>query len=345
VSTTINKLEQQALSLIDDASSVSSWNDARVALLGKNGSITLALKSIKAIVDVAEKKQFAQDINKLKAEVVAKLATKQEALLRQQQQRQLEQSAVDVTLPVVAQSIAGVHPITAVIAQAKAIFAKHGFIFNAGNDIESDYYNFTALNFPAHHPARDMHDTFFIKGNGEDMVLRTHTSSVQIHAMKGHGVPIRLITAGRTYRCDSDATHTPMFHQIEALCIDREVNLSHMKFLLEEFLAEFFQLNGDVPMRFRPSYFPFTEPSFEVDIACKHNKDGLLIGQGDDWLEVLGCGMVHPNVLENCGVDSNIYQGFAFGMGVERLAMLKYNIKDLRQFFDGNLHWLSHYQS
>ena len=237
-----------------------------------------------------------------------------------------------------------------IIDEAIAIFGEMGFSIAEGPDIEDDWHNFQALNIPPEHPARQMQDTFYLPKNdkGDTIVLRTHTSPVQVRTMTERkealekGEPIRIIAPGRTYRCDSDMTHTPMFHQIEGLVIEKDINFSHLKGVIVNFLEAFFNVS-DVPLRFRPSFFPFTEPSAEVDIGCLHKDGALHIGEGHNWMEILGCGMVHPNVLENCGIDSTVYKGFAFGMGVERLAMLKYGIPDLRTFFEGDTGWLDHY--
>ena len=255
----------------------------------------------------------------------------------------LASEKIDVTLPARPSVQGKIHPVTQVIEEITAIFADMGFAVAEGPDIETDDYNFDKLNIPESHPARRMHDTFYLQGNGDGKaLLRTHTSPVQIRTMQGGKPPFRFIAPGSTYRCDSDLTHTPMFHQIEGFVIDKGINMGHLKGCLIEFLKAFFELD-EVPVRFRPSFFPFTEPSAEVDIGCKRSRDELKIGAGDDWLEVLGCGMVHPNVLKNCNLDPNEWQGFAFGMGVERLAMLKYGIPDLRTFFDSDTRWLSHY--
>ena len=237
-----------------------------------------------------------------------------------------------------------IHPISQVIDELTAIFADMGFAIAEGPDIETDYYNFTALNFPIGHPAREMHDTFFLAPdrNGERKVLRTHTSPVQIRTMKAQQPPIRVIIPGRTYRHDSDQTHTPMFHQVEGLVIDTSSNIAHMKWVLEEFCKAFFEVD-QVRMRFRPSFFPFTEPSAEVDIQCSRQGGEIRFGEGNDWLEILGCGMVHPNVLSNCGLDPDHYQGFAWGLGIDRIAMLKYGMPDLRPFFEADVRWLNHY--
>ncbi len=237
-----------------------------------------------------------------------------------------------------------IHPISQVTDELTAIFADMGFSVAEGPDVESDFYNFTALNFPEGHPAREMHDTFFFspKEDGKRHLLRTHTSPVQVRTMLSSKPPIRVIAPGRTYRCDSDQTHTPMFHQVEGLVIDKTSTIGTLKWVLEEFCKAFFEVPS-VEMRFRPSFFPFTEPSMEVDIRCDRSGPEIKFGEGDDWLEILGCGMVHPNVLRNCGLDPDEYQGFAFGMGIDRIAMLKYGMPDLRAFFDADVRWLKHY--
>jgi phenylalanyl-tRNA synthetase alpha chain len=237
-----------------------------------------------------------------------------------------------------------VHPISQVIDELTAIFADMGFTVAEGPDIETDDYNFTKLNFPEGHPAREMHDTFYfpLKPDGSRLLLRTHTSPVQVRTMLSVKPPIRVICPGRTYRSDSDQTHTPMFHQVEGLVIDKGSHLGHLKWILEEFCKAFFEVD-QVKMRFRPSFFPFTEPSLEVDIQCKRDKGEIRFGEGEDWLEILGCGMVHPNVLKNCGLDPAEYQGFAWGLGIDRIAMLKYGMHDLRAFFEADVRWLSHY--
>ena len=235
-----------------------------------------------------------------------------------------------------------IHPISQVIDELTAIFADMGFAVAEGPDIETDDYNFTKLNFPEGHPAREMHDTFFFnpKPDGSRLLLRTHTSPVQVRTMLAQKPPIRVIIPGRTYRSDSDQTHTPMFHQVEGLVIDKGSHLGHLKWILEEFCKAFFEVD-QVKMRFRPSFFPFTEPSLEVDIQCRRDKDEIRFGEGEDWLEILGCGMVHPNVLRNCGLDPDEYQGFAWGMGIDRIAMLKYGMPDLRAFFEADVRWLA----
>ena len=253
---------------------------------------------------------------------------------------------IDVTLPVrePPTETGRIHPVSQVTDELTAIFADMGFAVAEGPDIETDDYNFTMLNFPLSHPARDMHDTFYFnpKPDGTRMLLRTHTSPVQIRTMLAQKPPIRVIIPGRTYRSDSDQTHTPMFHQVEGLVIDKQSHLGHLKWILQEFCKAFFEVD-QVKMRFRPSYFPFTEPSLEVDIQCRRDKGEVRFGEGEDWMEILGCGMVHPNVLRNCGLDPDEYQGFAWGMGIDRIAMLKYGMPDLRAFFEADVRWLAHY--
>jgi phenylalanyl-tRNA synthetase alpha chain len=258
----------------------------------------------------------------------------------------LNAESLDVTLPVPepATETGRVHPVTQTIDELTAIFADMGFAVAEGPDIETDENNFTLLNFPPSHPARDMHDTFFFnpKPDGTRLLLRTHTSPVQVRIMRTTPPPIRVICPGRTYRIDSDQTHTPMFHQVEGLVIDQSSHLGHLKWVLKEFCKAFFEVEH-IKMRFRPSYFPFTEPSLEVDIQCRREKDEIRFGEGDDWLEIAGCGMVHPNVIRNCGLNPDAVQGFAWGMGIDRIAMLKYGMADLRAFFEADVRWLAHY--
>ena len=256
----------------------------------------------------------------------------------------LAEERIDVTLPILPAPEGRIHPISQTIEQMVAIFCQMGFSVVEGPDIEDDFHNFTALNIPPEHPARQDHDTFYLpeRADGSRPLLRTHTSPVQIRTMRAGEPPLRIVVPGRTYRADHDATHSPMFHQIEGLVIDESTHMGHLKGCLIEFCRAFFGLS-DLPVRFRPSFFPFTEPSAEVDIGCSRSPDGLTIGAGGNWLEILGCGMVHPKVLENCGIDPSRYQGFAFGLGVERVTMLKYGIPDLRTFYDSDLRWLRHY--
>jgi phenylalanyl-tRNA synthetase alpha chain len=341
----IETLERKLLTEIDAASDEAALEALRVAALGKKGSVSELLKTLGTMTP-EERKTKGPLINGLRDRVAAGINTRKSALKDAALNARLNSETVDVTLPVrEAPAEAGrIHPITQVVDELTAIFADMGFAIAEGPDIETDDLNFTMLNFQADHPARDMHDTFFFnpKPDGSRLLLRTHTSPVQIRTMLAQKPPIRVIIPGRTYRCDSDQTHTPMFHQVEGLVIDKSSNLGHMKWILEEFCKAFFEVDK-VKMRFRPSFFPFTEPSLEVDIQCRRQGNEIRFGEGEDWLEILGCGMVHPNVLRNCGLDPDVYQGFAWGMGIDRIAMLKYGMPDLRAFFEADVRWLSHY--
>ncbi len=335
-------------SRIHSASSLDELDKIRVEAIGKSGTFTLLKKQLGGIADIEERKKAGAAINEETARFEERLKARKDELTVLALNAKLAAETIDVTLPARQEATGRIHPVTQVIEEITAIFADMGFAVAEGPDIENDDFNFTALNIPESHPARQMHDTFYLQGNGDGKtLLRTHTSPVQIRTMKGgqknnSGPPFRFIAPGSTYRCDSDITHTPMFHQVEGFVIDKGIHMGHLKGCLIEFLKAFFELE-QVPVRFRPSFFPFTEPSAEVDIGCSRSKDELKIGAGSDWLEVLGCGMVHPNVLKNCGLDPNEWQGFAFGMGVERLAMLKYGIPDLRTFFEGDVRWMKHY--
>jgi len=339
------ELERGLLAAIAAAGDEVALESMRVAALGRNGSITALLKTL-GTLPPEERKIQGPAINGLKDRVNAALAARREALKDAALAARLNSESVDVTLPVreAPTEIGRVHPITQVTDELTAIFADMGFAVAEGPDIETDDYNFTKLNFPPDHPARDMHDTFFFnpKPDGSRLLLRTHTSPVQIRTMLSQKPPIRVIIPGRTYRCDSDQTHTPMFHQVEGLVIDKHSHLGHLKWILQEFCKAFFEVDR-VGMRFRPSFFPFTEPSLEVDIQCRRDKGEVRFGEGEDWMEILGCGMVHPNVMKNCGLDPEEYQGFAWGMGIDRIAMLKYGMPDLRPFFEADMRWLSHY--
>ncbi len=341
----IAQLERQILSDVERAQDESALEAVRIAALGKSGSVTALLKTLGALTP-EERKRRGPLINGLKDRVNSALSARREAFKHAALQARLNTESIDVTLPVreAPFEIGRVHPITQVTDELTAIFADMGFAVAEGPDIETDDYNFTKLNFPEDHPARDMHDTFFFhpKPDGSRLLLRTHTSPVQVRTMLTQKPPIRVIIPGRTYRCDSDQTHTPMFHQVEGLVIDRKSHLGHLKWILQEFCKAFFEVDK-VGMRFRPSFFPFTEPSLEVDIQCRRDKGDIRFGEGDDWLEILGCGMVHPNVLKNCGLDPDEFQGFAWGMGIDRIAMLKYGMSDLRAFFEADIRWLSHY--
>ncbi len=330
----------------------------RVGTFGKQGIVTLEFSELKGLPQ-DERTKRATDVNVAKTKADLELKSFTQGVKELELQTRLEAERVDVTLPVrPAPTTEGrIHPISQVWDEITAIFSDMGFKIAEGPDIETDWYNFTALNFPEGHPAREMHDTFFLKpgADGSRKVLRTHTSPVQIRVMKQSNEkpaasyltapmepPIRVIMPGRTYRHDSDQTHTPMFHQVEGLVIDKQSHIGQLRWVLEEFLKAFFEVPG-VTLRFRPSFFPFTEPSMEVDVQCDRSGPEVKIGEGSDWLEILGCGMVHPNVLRNCGLDPDVYQGFAWGMGIDRIAMLKYGMNDLRAFFDADKRWLDHY--
>jgi phenylalanyl-tRNA synthetase alpha chain len=341
----ITQLESQIMGAIAAAGDESALEAVRLSALGKKGMVSELLKTLGAMTP-QERKEKGPLINGLKGRVTEAIAARREEIKNAALDQRLNTETVDVTLPVreAPAEVGRVHPISQVIDELTVIFADMGFAVAEGPDIETDAYNFTMLNFPESHPARDMHDTFFFnpKPDGERLLLRTHTSPVQIRTMLAQKPPIRVIIPGRTYRCDSDQTHTPMFHQVEGLVIDRESHLGHLKWILEEFCKAFFEVD-EVKMRFRPSFFPFTEPSLEVDIQCRRDKDEIRFGEGEDWLEILGCGMVHPNVLRNCGLDPDEYQGFAWGLGIDRIAMLKYGMPDLRAFFEADVRWLAHY--
>jgi phenylalanyl-tRNA synthetase alpha chain len=341
----IEQLEREIAGAIDAAPDEAALEAVRVSALGKKGSISELLKTLGSMTP-QERKEKGPAINGLKDRVNTALAARRAALKDAALTARLNTETLDVTLPVrEPPSEAGrIHPVSQVTDELTAIFADMGFAVAEGPDIETDDYNFTMLNFPLSHPARDMHDTFYFnpKPDGTRMLLRTHTSPVQIRTMLAQKPPIRVIIPGRTYRSDSDQTHTPMFHQVEGLVIDKQSHLGHLKWVLQEFCKAFFEVD-QVKMRFRPSYFPFTEPSLEVDIQCRRDKGEVRFGEGDEWMEILGCGMVHPNVLRNCGLDPDEYQGFAWGMGIDRIAMLKYGMPDLRPFFEADVRWLAHY--
>jgi phenylalanyl-tRNA synthetase alpha chain len=343
--TDLSALERDILAAVAGAGDEAALEAVRVAALGKNGSVAALLRTLGSMTP-DERKTQGPLINGLKDRVTAALTARKDALKDAALDARLNTEGVDVTLPTreAPAEIGRVHPISQVIDELTAIFADMGFAVAEGPDIETDDLNFTKLNIPESHPARDMHDTFFFnpKPDGSRLLLRTHTSPVQVRTMLAKKPPIRVICPGRTYRVDSDQTHTPMFHQVEGLVIDKSSNLGHLKWILEEFCKAFFEVER-VKMRFRPSFFPFTEPSLEVDIQCKRDKGEVRFGEGEDWLEILGCGMVHPNVLKNCGIDPDEYQGFAWGMGIDRIAMLKYGMPDLRAFFEADVRWLTHY--
>jgi phenylalanyl-tRNA synthetase alpha chain len=340
----VEVIADDACIAIQLATTLAGLEAERVKHLGKKGQIAALMQRLGAM-SPDERRAFGQDVNTAKARIESALSARKIDLEKADLANRLAAETIDITLPPAPQSVGKLHPISQTIDEIIAIFGEMGFVLAEGPDIEDDFHNFTALNFPPGHPARDMHDTFYLPDREQDasrMVLRTHTSPVQIRTMRGQKPPIRVIIPGRTYRSDSDQTHTPMFHQVEGLWIDKNAHMGHLKGVLISFVKAFFELDK-VPVRFRPSFFPFTEPSAEMDIGCSRSKGELKLGEGDDWLEILGCGMVHPNVLRNCGLDPTEYQGFAFGMGIERIAMLKYGIPDLRTFFDADLRWLRHY--
>jgi phenylalanyl-tRNA synthetase alpha chain len=347
----LSSIRSATLDAVSAAADLGALDAARVAALGKKGSLTGLMKTLGGMAP-AERKEFGARVNQLKSEIETALEARKAALASSALADRLAREKVDVSLPARPEAQGTLHPIGQVMDELAAIFGEMGFTWADGPDIEDDWHNFTALNIPPDHPARQMQDTFYLppRADGTPMVLRTHTSPVQARTMLDKGVQgmlagggsLRIIVPGRTFRIDNDATHTPMFHQVEGLVIDRTTHMGHLKGCLVDFCRAFFEVD-DLPLRFRPSYFPFTEPSAEVDIGCSWKDGELRIGAGDSWLEILGSGMVHPNVIANCGLDPAIYQGFAFGMGIDRIAMLKYGINDLRSFFDADLRWLRHY--
>jgi phenylalanyl-tRNA synthetase alpha chain len=339
----LDHIRDEILRLIKGAVSLDALEQVRVAALGKKGRVTALMKGL-AGLDPEARRQHGADLNRLKDEVETAIGHATRRLEDEALRARLAGERIDVTLPVRADRDGRLHPISQTIDELVAIFGEMGFSVAEGPHIEDDFYNFTALNIPPEHPARQEQDTFYLpeQADGSRKVLRTHTSPVQIRTMLTEKPPIRIIVPGRTFRSDHDATHSPMFHQVEGLVIDRSTHMGHLKGCLIEFCRAFFDID-DLPVRFRPSYFPFTEPSAEVDIGCSRQGGGLTIGAGGDWLEILGSGMVHPKVLATCGIDPTEYQGFAFGMGIERIAMLKYGIPDLRTFYESDLRWLRHY--
>ena len=325
---------------IKSVKSKEELQNLKTEFFGKSGQITNQFKNL-GTISADKRKEFASSLNKLKDSLTSQIESKFLAIETLEINEKLKDQKVDVTLPVRPFQTGKIHPVSQVIDEISSIFSEIGFSVAEGPDVESEYNNFTALNTPDDHPARDMHDTFYLEEN-KKILLRTHTSPVQIRTMLNKKPPFKIIVPGRTYRRDSDQTHAPMFHQLEGLNIDKNITMSHLKGCLDYFIKEFFEVKN-LKMRFRPSHFPFTEPSAEVDIGYRIEKGRIVIGEGDKWLEILGCGMVHPNVLRNVKVDSNKYQGFAFGMGIDRLAMLKYGINDLRAFFESDFRWLSHF--
>jgi phenylalanyl-tRNA synthetase alpha chain len=343
--TELTSLEKVLAGRIAAAPDEAALEAERVAALGRKGTISELLKGLGGMTP-EERQVMGPALNGLKDRIGEAILNRRLVLKEAELARRMNEERVDVSLPVRPSPLeAGrIHPVSQVIDEITAIFTDLGFAIAEGPDIETDYYNFTALNFPVGHPAREMHDTFFFNPgpDGERKLLRTHTSPVQIRTMETVKPPIRVIIPGRTYRMDSDQTHTPMFHQVEGLVIDEESHVGHMKWILEEFCKAFFEVDK-VEMRFRPSFFPFTEPSMEVDIRYRRIGNEIRLGEGEDWLEILGCGMVHPNVIRYGGLDPDKVQGFAWGMGIDRIAMLKYGMPDLRAFFDADMRWLAHY--
>ena len=341
----LDTLKAKYLTALTNTADETALEELRLAALGKKGEISLLMRGLGAM-SPDERQVAGPALNALKDEIDAALRAKKAALGDAALNERLKAEGLDVTLPGRPRRMGSIHPVSQVMEELTAIFADMGFSVAEGPQVESDWYNFDALNIPPEHPARQEHDTFFMHRAPGDTrpphVLRTHTSPVQIRAMAAQGAPIRVIAPGRVYRMDMDQTHTPMFHQVEGLAIDRDLSMANLKWVLEEFCRAFFEV-PDVELRFRASHFPFTEPSAEVDIRCSWEGGQLKIGQGDGWLEILGSGMVHPKVLAAAGVDPAVWQGFAFGMGIDRIAMLKYGIPDLRAFFEGDLRWLRHY--
>jgi len=335
----LEELEKQALDEVAAAADPAALDAVRVGYLGKKGQLTQQLKQLGAL-PAAERPAAGQEINRIKARVQQALEARRDALQAAQLDARLASERVDVTLPGRGQPVGGLHPVTITMRRIEELFRPLGFSVAEGPEIEDDHHNFEALNIPAHHPARAMHDTFYFDAH---TLLRTHTSPVQVRVMEQRQPPLRIIAPGRVYRCDSDLTHTPMFHQVEGLLVDEQVSFANLRGLLDEFLRAFFE-RSDLPVRFRPSYFPFTEPSAEVDIQCVMCAGaGCRVCGQSGWLEVLGCGMVHPRVFEQVGIDNDRYTGFAFGMGVERLAMLRYGVNDLRLFFENDTSFLKQF--
>jgi phenylalanyl-tRNA synthetase alpha chain len=343
MTTDLDSVRAELIASVDAADSLDALEAARVAAVGKKGRVGALMKQLGAL-PAEERKDFGQSVNAVKQAVEAAIAARKDTLQSGALDARLAAERVDVTLPVRPEREGRIHPISQTIDEIVQIFGEMGFRVAEGPDLENDWRNFTALNIPEEHPARQEMDTFYLcaDAEGNRPVLRTHTSPVQIRTMMNEAPPIRIIAPGRTYRSDHDATHSPMFHQVEGLVIDEAIHMGHLKGCLIEFCRTYFEVH-DLPVRFRNSHFPFTEPSAEVDIGCTRDSGELKIGAGDDWLEILGSGMVHPKVIENCGLDPAKYQGFAFGMGIERIAMLKYGIPDLRTFYDSDLRWMRHY--
>ena len=336
----LKKIRDEFISKLEGKIDLSEINQIKSDLFGKNGIVSSQFKKIGTIVE-SERKKFASDLNIIKDELQDLINSKINELEKFEINKKLEKEKIDITLPERPFIRGKIHPVSQTIDEISSIFSEIGFSVEEGPDVENEYNNFTALNTPDNHPARDMHDTFYLDEKKQKL-LRTHTSPVQIRTMLKDKPPFKIIAPGRTYRSDSDQTHAPMFHQVEGLHIDKNINMGHLKGCLNYFIKEFFEVDK-IKMRFRPSHFPFTEPSAEVDIGYEIKDGKIIIGEGNQWLEILGCGMVHPNVLKNVKVDPTKFQGYAFGIGIDRLAMLKYGINDLRAFFDCDYRWLNHF--
>ena len=336
----IKKIKDEYLLKLNKNLDLKQINQIKTDLFGKNGIVSSQFKQLGKISE-DERKKFASDLNTTKDELQDLISSKIDEIENKEINQKLEKEKVDITLPERPFAQGKIHPVSQVIDEISSIFSEIGFSVEEGPDVENEYNNFTALNTPDNHPARDMHDTFYLDGKKE-LLLRTHTSPVQIRTMLSDKPPFKIIAPGRTYRSDSDQTHAPMFHQVEGLHIDKNIHMGHLKGCLNYFIKEFFEVDK-IKMRFRPSHFPFTEPSAEVDIGYEIKDGKIIIGEGDKWLEILGCGMVHPNVLKNVKVNSDEFQGYAFGIGIDRLAMLKYGINDLRAFFDCDYRWLNQF--
>ena len=336
----IKKIKNEYLDKLSGDLNLDKLNQIKTELFGKNGVISNSFKKLGSIPS-KDRKKFASELNFIKDHLQEKINGKFQEIEIKEINSKLENEKVDITLPERDINQGKIHPVSQVIDEISSIFSEIGFSIEEGPDVENENYNFTALNTPDHHPARDMHDTFYLD-NKKELLLRTHTSPVQVRTMLKGKPPFKIIAPGRTYRSDSDQTHSPMFHQVEGLHIDKDVNMGHLKGCLNYFIKEFFEVNK-IQMRFRPSHFPFTEPSAEVDIGYELKDGKIVIGEGDKWLEILGCGMVHPNVLKNVNVNPEKYQGYAFGIGIDRLGMLKYGINDLRAFFETDYRWLNHF--
>jgi len=336
----LKKIKDEFLSKLKGKLNISEINQIKSDLFGKGGLISTQFKKIGTIAE-SERKKFASDLNIIKDELQDLISSKINDVESAEINKKLEKEKIDITLPERSFVRGKIHPVSQTIDEISSIFSEIGFSVEEGPDVENEYNNFTALNTPENHPARDMHDTFYLDEKKQKL-LRTHTSPVQIRTMLKDKPPFKIIAPGRTYRSDSDQTHSPMFHQVEGLHIDKNINMGHLKGCLDYFIKEFFEVDK-IKMRFRPSHFPFTEPSAEVDIGYEMKDGKIIIGEGNQWLEILGCGMVHPNVLKNVKVDPAKFQGYAFGIGIDRLAMLKYGINDLRAFFDCDYRWLNHF--